>query len=51
MTIATAVGLFIIPVCYVFVQRIVEKSSKKKTDAPKPETEIAAGAAPLGGAH
>jgi HAE1 family hydrophobic/amphiphilic exporter-1 len=30
MTIATAVGLFIIPVCYVFVQRIVERSGKKK---------------------
>ena len=30
MTIATAVGLFIIPVCYVFVQRIVERTGKKK---------------------
>ena len=30
MTIATAVGVFIIPVCYVFVQRIVERSSKHK---------------------
>ena len=29
MTIATAVGLFIIPVCYVFVQRIVERGGKK----------------------
>jgi HAE1 family hydrophobic/amphiphilic exporter-1 len=28
MTIATAVGLFIIPVCYVFVQRIVEHKRK-----------------------
>jgi len=28
MTIATAVGLFIIPVCYVFVQRIVEHGKK-----------------------
>jgi HAE1 family hydrophobic/amphiphilic exporter-1/multidrug efflux pump len=28
MTISTAVGLFIIPVCYVFVQRIVEKGKK-----------------------
>ena len=30
MTIATAVGLFIIPVCYVFVQRIVERARKRK---------------------
>jgi len=30
MTIATAVGLFIIPVCYVFVQRIVERGRKSK---------------------
>jgi multidrug efflux pump subunit AcrB len=28
MTIATAVGLFIIPVCYVFVQRLVERGGK-----------------------
>jgi hypothetical protein len=32
MTIATAVGLFIIPVCYVFVQRIVERGGKKKPE-------------------
>jgi hypothetical protein len=30
MTIATAVGLFIIPVCYVFVQGLVEKFGGKK---------------------
>jgi len=30
MTIATAIGLFIIPVCYVFVQRLVERSAKKQ---------------------
>ncbi len=30
MTIATILGLFIIPVCYVFVQKIVEKSGGKK---------------------
>ena len=35
MTIATAVGLFIIPVCYVFVQRIVE-SGRKKVPAATP---------------
>jgi HAE1 family hydrophobic/amphiphilic exporter-1 len=45
MTIATAVGLFIIPVCYVFVQRIVERGGKK---APAP---AAAPAAEKGGAH
>ena len=33
MTIATAVGLFIIPVCYVFVQRIVERGGKKPAQA------------------
>jgi HAE1 family hydrophobic/amphiphilic exporter-1 len=31
MTIATVVGLFLIPVCYVFVQTIVEKTSKPKS--------------------
>jgi HAE1 family hydrophobic/amphiphilic exporter-1 len=36
MTIATVIGLFIIPVCYVFVQRIVEKTGK-----PKPTGEAA----------
>ena len=30
MTIATALGLFLIPVCYVFVQRIVERGGKRK---------------------
>jgi Cu/Ag efflux pump CusA len=35
MTIATAVGLFIIPVCYVFVQKIVERGGKK---SPVPAT-------------
>jgi hydrophobe/amphiphile efflux-1 (HAE1) family protein len=34
MTIATVTGLFIIPVCYVFVQRIVERGKKKE---PAPE--------------
>ena len=32
MTIATVIGLFIIPVSYVFVQRIVEKRKKKKRE-------------------
>jgi hydrophobe/amphiphile efflux-1 (HAE1) family protein len=44
MTIATAVGLFLIPVCYVFVQRQVERGGKKK---PIP----AATATEKGGAH
>ena len=30
MTIATVVGLFIIPVCYVFVQKLVERGKKPK---------------------
>ena len=47
MTIATAVGLFIIPVCYVFVQRIVERGNK-----PKPvDASAAAAIAEKGGAH
>src|SRR5262245_49499310 len=37
MTIASALGLFIIPVCYVFVQRIVERGGKK---APVPATAL-----------
>jgi HAE1 family hydrophobic/amphiphilic exporter-1 len=49
MTIATAVGLFIIPVCYVFVQRLVEKSGRKPAPKPSPEP-VAALPAP-GGAH
>jgi multidrug efflux pump len=34
MTISTALGLFLIPVCYVFVQKIVERGHKPK---PKPK--------------
>ena len=29
MTIATAIGLFLIPVCYVFVMQIIERGGKK----------------------
>jgi hydrophobic/amphiphilic exporter-1 (mainly G- bacteria), HAE1 family len=37
MTIATAIGLFLIPVCYVFVQRIIERGGKKiPIPAPAP---------------
>ncbi|MCU0600345.1 MAG: efflux RND transporter permease subunit, partial [Desulfobacterales bacterium] len=39
MTISTAVGLFIIPVCYVFVQRIVERGGKKKPIPAVPAAE------------
>jgi HAE1 family hydrophobic/amphiphilic exporter-1 len=47
MSISTAVGLFIIPVCYVFVQRIVERGKK-----PKPvDASAAAAVAEKGGAH
>ncbi len=49
MTIATAVGLFIIPVCYVFVQRIVE-SSGGAPPVPPPEPKESAGT-PHGGTH
>ena len=49
MTIATAVGLFIIPVCYVFVQRIVE-SSGGAPPVPTPDVTESAGT-PHGGTH
>jgi len=43
------VGLFIIPVCYVFVQKLVERGGKKK---PVPAAALAAApAAEKGGAH
>jgi hypothetical protein len=29
MTIATAIGLFLIPVCYVFVEQIIERAGNK----------------------
>jgi hypothetical protein len=52
MTIATAIGLFIIPVCYVFVQRLVERGAKKKAEKAKAAAAIAAaGSAPMEGAH
>jgi multidrug efflux pump subunit AcrB len=48
MTIATVVGLFIIPVCYVFVQGLVERGGKKKAVEAAPVV----GAEPAkGGAH
>jgi hydrophobe/amphiphile efflux-1 (HAE1) family protein len=42
MTIATAIGLFIIPVCYVFVQQWSERGKKKSTEH---EMEMAAASA------
>jgi HAE1 family hydrophobic/amphiphilic exporter-1/multidrug efflux pump len=46
MTISTATGLFIIPVCYVFVQRIVERGKK-----PAPGGAPVLPAPEKGGAH
>jgi HAE1 family hydrophobic/amphiphilic exporter-1 len=47
MGISTVVGLFLIPICYVFVQRIVERGKK-----PKPvDASAVAGVAEKGGAH
>jgi hypothetical protein len=42
MTIATLVGIFLIPVCYVFVQGLAELRKKPKhlAPAPKPETVV-----------
>jgi HAE1 family hydrophobic/amphiphilic exporter-1/multidrug efflux pump len=40
MTIATVVGLFIIPVCYVFVQRLSERGKPPvKVASPTPASE------------
>ena len=47
MTISTAIGLFLIPVCYVFVQRIVERGGKKAGSQCQPPPP----AAEKGGAH
>jgi hydrophobic/amphiphilic exporter-1 (mainly G- bacteria), HAE1 family len=43
MSIATAIGLFIIPVCYVFVQRIVEWGGQKPAATTLPPPGPAAG--------
>jgi HAE1 family hydrophobic/amphiphilic exporter-1 len=42
MTIATGIGLFIIPVCYVFVQRLSERSRKQPSTLPRPGVKPAA---------
>jgi len=44
MSIATVLGLFLIPVCYVFVQRLSERGGKKATAPAAAAT--APGAAP-----
>ena len=44
MTIATVLGLFIIPVCYVFVQALVERGAKPKPTQPPPNTTEQGGA-------
>jgi HAE1 family hydrophobic/amphiphilic exporter-1 len=41
MTIATAVGLFLIPVCYVFVQGLAERRKKPAKAAPVKAPELA----------
>jgi multidrug efflux pump subunit AcrB len=42
MTIATLIGIFLIPVCYVFVQSLAEMRKKlmRATPAPAPETAV-----------
>jgi len=47
MTIATAIGLFIIPVCYVFVQALSERGNKKKEETD----EVPVPVEEKGGAH
>ncbi len=48
MTIATVIGLFLIPVCYVFVQKIVERGGKK---APATASPLPAASGEKGKAH
>jgi multidrug efflux pump subunit AcrB len=45
MTIATVVGLFLIPVCYVFVQRLSERGGKKATVPATPASASASASA------
>jgi hypothetical protein len=52
MTIATVLGLFIIPVCYVFVQQLVERGGKKPIPpVPPPANPPAPVPTGEGGAH
>jgi hydrophobe/amphiphile efflux-1 (HAE1) family protein len=50
MTIATVVGVFLVPVCYVFVQRISELGKKPPSDVSPPATEPSAPTATAHGA-
>jgi hydrophobe/amphiphile efflux-1 (HAE1) family protein len=50
MTIATAIGLFIIPVCYVFVQKLVERGGKKPVPVTAPPP-AAPASGEKGGSH
>ena len=40
MTISTVIGLFLIPVCYVFVQKFSDKKMKEEPAASSPDAEI-----------
>ncbi len=52
MTISTVIGLFLIPVCYVFVQKIIERGGKKPVPpVTPPVTPPAAAPTGEGGAH
>jgi hypothetical protein len=42
ISIATLVGIFLIPVCYVFIQGLAEWGRKKPANAATPSTELAA---------
>jgi multidrug efflux pump subunit AcrB len=50
MTIATVVGVFLVPVCYVFVQSISELGKKPPSDVSPPATEPSAPTATAHGA-
>jgi hydrophobic/amphiphilic exporter-1 (mainly G- bacteria), HAE1 family len=43
MTISTAIGLFLIPVCYVFVQKFADRKMKDKPVSPTPPEAAAGG--------
>jgi len=45
MTIATAIGLFLIPVCYVFIQRLSEPGGRKPQSVPSSAGKPATGTA------
>jgi HAE1 family hydrophobic/amphiphilic exporter-1 len=51
MGIATAVGLFLIPICYVFVQSLSERGKKPKPEPPSETTPPSQAQAEKAGAH